>query len=562
MRLAPLFHAALCLVLFTIACGPTPSTQETPTADKPTHAAVAQRTLKIGLRRGPDILNPYISSSETGNTINHLLFPSLFHELPTLKNSVPQLDPYLVAEHRRLEAPANTYELKLHSGLTWSDGAPLTTADVAYTLEIQQRDDLPWFGFIQKDLVASYTVIDDTTLTITFSNDSLYNLVVLNEGLIVPKHHFSKVPVAMWSQYDWQMDQVVYGPYRVTNLTDEHMTLAARDPATPIQEVSAVFIRQRETLHTLLKSGDLDYTWSLPQEHLADITEGLQPAFYQDLFVSWIAWNPLHPDAYSDNPPKTRADLTRLKETKPHPVLGDARVRRALTLALDRTKYLERLWHGHAHLPASPWRAGLGYLDHQAAPDDGVNLTEAAELLQAAGWGKTDGHWHKGDQPLRLSLLCLQGSDLRNNYLQLIQADLARFGVDVQLKVVEASQYLGEAQSRHFDGVLFAVRLSSRPIFASLFHGDAAVDGDNWSSTTELDDLIEKLKVVGHPEELQTLLVEIEQRYRELMPVTLLFNGRRLAAFRPGLQFEAHPSHLSPLYRLETWRLQSPAPAP
>ncbi len=562
MRFSPVTHAALFLVLFTLACGPTPSTQETPPAANEKQTAAPAHTLKIGMRFPPDILNPYISTNENGNIINQLLFPSLFHELPTLKDSVPRLDPYLVVSHRRLETPANTHELKLKSGLTWSDGTPLTAEDVAYTLDIQQRDDLPWFGFTQKNLVASYQVIDETTIAITFSNNSLYNLVILNEGLIVPKHHFSKVPVSEWAKHDWQQDQVVYGPYRVAELSDERMTLTARDPATPIQEVSAVFIRNRETLFTLVKSGDLDYAWNLPQERLTDIAQELQPLFYRDLFVSWLAWNPLHPSAYAQNTPQTREDLRQLKKNNPHPVLADARVRRALTLVLDRANYLSRIWHNHADLPASPWRAGLGYLDHLSPPDDSVNLEQAAELLTAAGWRKVDDRWQKGDQPLHFSLLCYQGSDLRNNYLQLIQADLQRFGATVKLDVVEVSQYVKQAQTRAYDGVFFTVRLSSRPIFASLFHGDAALGGDNWTATTELDAQIEQLKVVADADELKTLLVDLENAYRELMPVTILYNGRRLAALRPGLDIEAHPSHLSPLYRLETWRVTSPTAAP
>lgn len=562
MRLSPLTHPALLLLFFTLACGPTPSSQETPVAVTEKQNAVETRTLKIGMRFAPDILNPYVSTFEDGNIINQLLFPSLFHELPTLKDSVPQLDPYLVVAHRQLETPTNTHELKLQSGLTWSDGAPLTTEDIAYTLDIQQRDDLPWFGFTQKDLVASYQVIDDTTITVTFANNSLYNLVILNEGLIVPKHHFSKIPVSEWANHDWQKNQVVFGPYRVDELSDERMTLKAMDPATPIQEVAAVFIRQRETLYTLVKSGDLDYAWNLPQERLTDITQDLQPLFYHDLFISWLSWNPLHPNAYNQNTPQTREDLVQLKKTNPHPVLADARVRRALTLVLDRANYLGRIWHGHADLPASPWRAGLGYLDHLAPPDDRVNVEEATNLLNAAGWRKVDDHWRKGDQPLSLSLLCYQGSDLRNNYLQLIQADLQRFGVAVKLDVVEAGLYIKQAQTRAYDGLFFTVRLSSRPIFASLFHSDAALGGDNWTATTELDAMIEKLKLVEDSDELKTLLVDMEHRFRELMPVTILFNGRRLAAFRPGLEYDARPSHLSPLYRLETWHVKSPTATP
>lgn len=514
---------------------------------------VVPKHLKVGMRRAPDSINPYVALTRSADMINQLMYPYLWHETPALKDGCPQLEPYLVAEESWLTEPENTLRLTLAKNLTWSDGAPITTADVAFSLDARHNETLAWASLAEKDRIQSWKIVDEHTIEIRFGQTSLFNRVVLNEGAIIPKHHFSKVPFEQWDRHEWQTNPVVYGPYLPVSFGDERLKLKARDPKTPIQELDIALVRQKEALFNLLQSGDLDYAWSLPTERIAQVSDTLQPAFYTDLEIGWLAWNPLAPDAFKTAQPQTAEALAQLKKAQPHPVLGDARVRRALTLVMDREGYINRLWQGHATVPASPWRVGLDYLADVPLPDDALNLTKAAELLQEAGWTKEGAAWKKDGRELTFAITCNLGSDLRSNYLQSIQADLARFGIKVELNMIEGGLYIETGMSRAFDAVFFGVRQSSRPALASLLHGQAALKGNNWTSTTELDDLINQVMFAEDAAKLQALLVGMEQRFREEMPFTMLYSGQQVAAVRAGLSLQASPCHLSPLYRLETW---------
>ncbi|MFZ3070493.1 MAG: ABC transporter substrate-binding protein [Anaerolineaceae bacterium] len=82
---------------------------------------------------------------------------------------------------------ATTYEIKLREGLTWSDGEPLTAADVAYTFELGKNYPL-WFVKMWTYL-NSIEAVDDLNLKLTFTDplyqefeNNLYNIP------IVPQH--------------------------------------------------------------------------------------------------------------------------------------------------------------------------------------------------------------------------------------------------------------------------------------------------------------------------------------------------------------------------------------
>jgi peptide/nickel transport system substrate-binding protein len=81
-----------------------------------------------------------------------------------------------------------TYAVTLRSGLTWSDGEPLTASDVVYTFELGQQYATLWFAPLW-DYLTGVTAVDDTHLTFTFTDplyqewdNYLYNLP------IVPMH--------------------------------------------------------------------------------------------------------------------------------------------------------------------------------------------------------------------------------------------------------------------------------------------------------------------------------------------------------------------------------------
>ncbi len=82
-----------------------------------------------------------------------------------------------------------TYKVTLRDGLTWSDGEPLTAADVAYTYELGNQYSAIWFAPMWNYLTG-ITAVDDLNLEFTFNDDPLYQEFENNlyNIPIVPQH--------------------------------------------------------------------------------------------------------------------------------------------------------------------------------------------------------------------------------------------------------------------------------------------------------------------------------------------------------------------------------------
>jgi len=131
--------------------------------------------------------NPFIawSKSNTTGTIG-LLYETLFMYDPLSDEFIPFL-----AESGQW-TNANTYELKLREGMTWSDGQLITAADVKFTFELGQQYAALWFSPMllgDKKYLDSVNQIGDYYVLFNFTDplyqewdNNLYNIP------IVPKH--------------------------------------------------------------------------------------------------------------------------------------------------------------------------------------------------------------------------------------------------------------------------------------------------------------------------------------------------------------------------------------
>ncbi|CAM2065660.1 SBP-bac-5 domain-containing protein [Sulfidibacter corallicola] len=545
------------LVLFGLLilchCGREPAPTEASTA--PDAKVETPDHLRIGMLVRPDSTNPYLTMRRSGMTIVYLLYPKLFKELPNLVDGVPDLQPFLVKQATWDEA-GTTVTLLLRDDLTWSDGTPITTADVAYSFEAQRNEAVAWMGFDETRRVADWKVTSPQALQVTFKERSLFNMLSLNEGFIVPKHRFETVPWETWLEHDWTQNPVVYGPYLFDGApNDEGMRLVARDPeAARIDRLDFAFIRDKEALYQLLLAGELDYSWSLPTPRIADVHAKLHSYFYNDFSMAYLAWNPLDPEAYAAANPKEKAALDTLKAERPHRLFGDARVRRAMTLLMDRNGYNQRLWAGQAGVPLSPWRAGLPYLATKGEPEP-HDPKKATELLTAAGWAKRDGVWTLDGEPVRFTVVCNAGSPIRENVLLAVQQDLAKEGIDMQIDLTEPSRYLQMGAERRFDAAFAMLATGSRPDVDGFFNSEAALGGaGNWSSWTAVDDHLQAAAKAADATTLTNAMAALEAAFIEDQPVSLLFAGRGVAAMTPDSDVVPRSCYLSPLFEVDQWR--------
>jgi len=149
-----------------------------------------------------------------------------------------------------------------------------------------------------------------------------------------------------------------------------------------------------------------------------------------------------------------------------NPAFGDPRVRKALSLAIDRSAILSALeMTDFAEIAFGPYGSIFGELA-PPAPAGGDFDPEAARLLLAeAGWadGDGDGIRERGASRLAFRLEIPAGQERRSDAAQIIQAQLAEVGAAVEIRSQEFNSLFTRARERDYEAVLLGWQVGLDP---------------------------------------------------------------------------------------------------
>jgi peptide/nickel transport system substrate-binding protein len=320
--------------------------------------------------------------------------------------------------------------------LRWDDGVPTTARDVAFTLDAA-RD--PATGFPRaSDLaqLASVSADDDSTVTLHFSAPQPRFPSILCELPIVPEHRLARTAPSAMRADTFSVHPIGNGPFRfVQRVAGQRWELARNDAfpaamggAPKLRRLIIAVIDESATKFAGLTSGELD---------LAGISPAMAPLVARDPLLRVIEYPVLQSYGIVFNVARAPFD--------------DPRVRRALSLAIDRQRIVAVAVHGYGEPSSEPIPRTHPY----AQPSDPILDTARADsLLDAAGWRLgADGVRHRGAQALAFELLTVGSAD--NAAEQLIQSDLARVGARVEIRQRELASFLAAARAtpRRFDAL-------------------------------------------------------------------------------------------------------------
>ncbi len=432
--------SALLIVLLVAGCAAPVAAPAAPAASGESSEAAAAPaageprqggTLVLGSIQEPDSLNPWLTGLTVGFEVEAAVYDSLTRvdpagqHIPLLAAEVPSTD------NGGISDDLLTYTYTLRDDVTWHDGTPFTSADVVFTFEAINDPNVNARSRTGFDLVDSVEAPDDQTVVFHLKQPSAVFLETWGYKGILPKHIFEDEDLNT-SDYN-RAPTVGTGPYKFVEwLPGEHIKLE-RNPdyyreGAYLDAIDYRIIPSSDTLLALVESGELDLRFTLSAE---------QVEYVESLDGYQVLKTPAH--AYF-----------HFTVNNTDPILGDVRVRQALTQGLNKQAIVDTILHGLVPVQESPVaQPSWVYVDHNDRyPFDPA---AAGALLEEAGWVLgADGVREKDGERLSLDLLNIAGDAERLQVVQLAQADWAQIGAEVNIDAVDAPTFVAAMTSQDY----------------------------------------------------------------------------------------------------------------
>jgi peptide/nickel transport system substrate-binding protein len=400
--------------------------------------------------QAPSILNPYLSSGTKDVETASLILEGLagFNEkgevFPRLAESIPTV------ENGGITEDLTQITWKLKPGLLWSDGTPVTSADAKFTYEYCTHPEGGCAQAARYEGIESIETPDDLTIVIKFAapKPNPYTAFVGGTSPILQAAQFANcLGAAASTCTDQNFMPIGTGPFVVTEFkVNDTVTLAAnpnyRDPAKPAFATMTVKGGgdAAAAARAVLETGEFDYAWNtqINPEQQAQMSAGGKGVLLNGFgtLVERIEMNMTNP-----SPDLPEGERSTVKH--PHPFLTDIRVRKALSMAIDR-QILVDIGYGSAGRPT----CNLVPAPEMFASDNTECLTQDMEgakaLLEEAGWTDSDGDGIRDKDGAKLSILYQTSTNpVRQDFQAVIKDWWTELGVEVELKNIDASVFFG-----------------------------------------------------------------------------------------------------------------------
>jgi len=542
---SPARRAVLSLVsaLALGACGGS----ETPAAED--RSGSTGGTALIALIGQPRTLLPALMSGEHEQAIVEVLYDRLADIGPTL--DVANVDAFTPRLARRWQWAADSLSIAftLDTRVRWHDGAPLVAEDVVqtFTLYTDPRVQNGTASLLAN--VDSVTAVDAATVVFWFKQrapQQLYDAV--HHLFIMPAHLLRTADPATLGATPIARAPVGTGRFRFVRWsTDGRIELIAdtansrgrpaldRVVYEPMPDAGSAMVK--------LLTGESDFAAPLLPQTLPQVASSttVRALTYPSMRYQLMSFNVQAPKG----------------AVRPHPVLGDRAVRRALSLTVDRDRVVRTVFDSLG-LPAIGPVPRLGVPDTLAIRLLPYDVAAARALLDSAGWrvAGPDSLRRRDGVPLRVRVMVPSTSENRSRMAVLVQDQWRAVGAELVIEPLEVNALIGRLRSGDYDAVMNGWSLSPGLVGLRQVWTTAAIGDDNYTrfATAALDAMIDStLLAFDTPTRIRTLERVIQTLIDEA-PAIWLVEDFVLAGMHRRIQPGA-PTPLGWWHGLAQWQI-------
>lgn len=487
----------------------------------PVADSTAKRGGVINLWGGPfpKSLNCWLDYNSFSVEVSGLMFEALVALHATEDRPVG-----ILAESWEISEDKRTFTFRLDPRAKWSDGKPITAADLRFYYDtIMNPKNLTSLFRVDLRRFDPPEVVDERTIRMTAREAHWMNFWTAAQLVAFPKH--------LWENKNFNDINfdfgAVSGPYEIGDVKTNRYILMrrrgdwwGRAKRYNVGRYNFDYIRYRPTddrnkVLELLKKGDVDLYAIYTSELWARQTDF--PAVQRN----WI----LRQTIYNREPKSFQGLAMNLRR----PLFQDVRIRRALSHLLNREEMNAKLMYDSYFL-LNCYYPDL-YPDNRkpGAPDFNFDPEKARALFAEAGWrANAQGILEKEGAPLRITILH-HGEDLR--HLSIFQQDLKRVGVEANIDLISYSTYIKRVQNHDFDITWRnwgATRLQDpEALWSSKEADEPASNNICGLKDPEIDALIGAQKTEMDAARRKDILRQIDSRLVDIVPYILMWQSDR-----------------------------------
>ncbi|MBI3706856.1 MAG: ABC transporter substrate-binding protein [Proteobacteria bacterium] len=302
--------------------------------------AASAQDLTVGLSANVTSIDPHFHALSPNNNIAGHIFDRLVHQ-----DERQKLTPGLATEWKVLDD--TTWEFKLRQGVKFHDGSDFTADDVIASLKR-----VPWVPNSPSSFALYMRAIKESQIvdpyTIRFTTARPYPLLPVDlANIFIVSRKAEQAPTG---DFNSGRATIGTGPYRfVEYLPGDRIVLQRNDnywgPKPPWPRVTMKLITNDPARVAALLAGDVQIIEAVPTQDISKLKNNANVQLWRIISNRLIY---LHVDSFRDQTPLVTDKAGAVLPNNP---LKDARVRRALSKAINRPAIVERLMEGEA-IPA------------------------------------------------------------------------------------------------------------------------------------------------------------------------------------------------------------------
>lgn len=509
----------------------------------------------IALSADADILNPLFASGSNSQTFLYFLYPDLIEHRFNEKTGRDSIIPALARTWTWSEDGRSlTYHLR--TDRLWSDGKVISAKDIEFSYQLYLN---PKSGAIRRgklsllDSDKPVTAVDDSTLMFRFQ-PGVPKFIAQDQTTLgfIANHRFDSLEIEKIRSSPLNKKPVSGKYFKLESWLPKQEMVLKKDPlwlpSANLDRILFKIIPDAQTRLVELKTGNVDLIEGISPDDARELNRNNPEIRIEKQSlrrVEFIGWNSIDPAVYK-----------KTKIIKPHPLFGDARVRRALTLAINRDEILQSTLGEFGQLATGAISPAFRWAYNDTLHSPGFSMDESIRLFAAAGWSDHDGDGviDKNGVNFEFTLTTNSGNDRRMFVLQKVQSDLRKIGIRIQTKTLETNTFNTGLRNREWDAFITGWTVNLIPDLQSQFGSDLEknpLNGMAYQSGV-VDSLLRGAARAADETAAGEWLKKIQVVINEDQPVTFLYWYDHLIAIRSRLQ-GVRADMISPYHHFWEW---------